>query len=112
MTLSPGRASQATIYVTRSAINILNTHSEAAFMGKLDPSWPQLKRIITCGEILVLCCARGEIHPMEGESLFLKLVALLEAHIEFWPSVSEAIKGYRDAAAHLGKSDGRAWLMR
>lgn len=91
------------MYATRSAINILNTHSEAALMGKLDPSWPQLKRIITCGQVLIICCARGEIQAMEGVDLFLRLIALLEAHLEFWPIAAEAILGYRDAAARLGE---------
>lgn len=104
MNLSSGRAAQATMYATRSAINILNTHSEAASMGKLDPSWPQLKRIITCGQVLVLCCAKGEIHSMEGVALFIRLIALLEAHVEFWPVAAEAILGYREAATRLGGS--------
>jgi hypothetical protein len=92
------------MYATRSAINILNTHSEAALMGKLDPSWPQLKRIITCGQVLVICCARGEIQAMEGVDLFLRLIALLEAHLDFWPIAAEAILAYRDAASRLGES--------
>lgn len=103
MTLSSGRAGQATIYAARSATHILNTHSEAAFMGKLDPSWPQYKRIITCGQVLVLCCARGEIQALEGVDLFARLIALLEAHVDFWPTALVAIQGYREAASRLGK---------
>lgn len=103
MSLSPGRANQATIYSARSVISILNIHTEAAFIGKLDPSWPQLKRIITCGQVLVLCCARGEVQQLEGADLFTKLIALLEAHVEFWPVVYGAIEGYRQAAGKLGE---------
>jgi hypothetical protein len=103
MSLSPGRANQATIYSARSVTSILAIHTEAAQIGKLDPSWPQLKRIITCGQVLVLCCARGEVQQLEGVDLFTKLIALLEAHVEFWPVVREAIEGYRLAAGKLGK---------
>lgn len=105
MSASPGRANQATIYLSRSLASILNIHTDAASIGKLDPSWPQLKRITVCGQILVLCCSRGEIHRLEGADLFQKLIALLQAHVDFWPTAAEAIRAYRAAAAKLGTSD-------
>jgi hypothetical protein len=73
-------------------------------MGKLDPSWPQLKRIITCGQALVICCARGEIHALESAGIFSRLIDLLDSHTTLWPSAAEASAGYKRAAKALGKS--------
>jgi hypothetical protein len=73
-------------------------------MGKLDPSWPQLKRILTCGQVLILCCARGEIHALESAGIFTRLFELLESHIALWPIASEALSAYKRTAKVLGES--------
>jgi hypothetical protein len=97
--------------LARSLVNIINIHTEAAQAGRLDPSWPQLIRIMTCGQLLVLCCARGELHTLETTAMFSRLVALLGAHITFWPSVQDAITGFRLAALRFGKRYGRSQLI-
>lgn len=71
-------------------------------MGMLDPSWLQLKRVLTCGQVLILCCARREVHQLEAVDLFHKLVTLIEAHVEFWPVAAQAVAAYKTAAACLG----------
>lgn len=93
--------------LARSLVNIINIHTEAAQAGRLDPSWPQLVRIMTCGQLLVLCCARGELHTLETTAMFSRLIALLGAHITFWPSVQDAITGFRLAALRFGMSQSR-----
>jgi hypothetical protein len=90
--------------LARSLVNIINNHTESAQAGKLDPSWPQLIRIMTCGQLLVLCCARGELHTLEATAMFTRLIALLEAHMAFWPAVQDAITGFRHAALRFGTS--------
>ena len=97
--------------LARSLVNILNTHMEAAHAGKLDPSWPQLIRIMTCGQLLILCSARGEMHSSEAGDMFGKLVALLEAHTGFWPTIQDAILGFRLAAARFGTSQGQNFSL-
>lgn len=72
-------------------------------MGKLDPSWPQLKRIITCGQVLIICCARGEIHALESAGIFSRLIDLLEGHMSFWPIATDAVAAYKRAAKSLGE---------
>jgi hypothetical protein len=91
--------------VARSLVNIINIHTEAAQAGQLDPSWPQLIRIMTCGQLLVLCCARGELHSLEAAAMFSRLIALLGAHDTFWPAVHDAITGFRHAALRFGRSN-------
>jgi hypothetical protein len=73
-------------------------------MGKLDPSWPQLKRIITCGQVLIMCCARGEIHALESAAIFSRLIDLLDSHATLWPSAADAATAYKRAAKVLGMS--------
>ena len=73
-------------------------------MGKLDPSWPQLKRIITCGQVLIMCCARGEIHALESAGIFSRLIDLLDSHATLWPSAADAATAYKRAAKVLGMS--------
>ena len=90
--------------LARSLVNIINIHTESAQAGKLDPSWPQLIRIMTCGQLLVLCCARGELHTLEATAMFARLIALLGAHMAFWPAVQDAITGFRHAALRFGTS--------
>jgi len=90
--------------LARSLVNIVNIHTESAQAGKLNPSWPQLIRIMTCGQLLVLCCARGELHTLEAAAMFTRLIALLGAHRAYWPSVQDAITGFRHAALRFGTS--------
>lgn len=94
----------ALMILARSVVNIINIHTEAAEAGKLGPSWPQLIRIMTCGQLLVLCCARGELHTLEATAMFVRLLALLGAHTNFWPAVHDAITGFRLAALRFGMS--------
>lgn len=76
-------------------------------MGKLDPSWPQLKRIITCGQVLIVCCVKGEIHALESAGIFSRLIDLLEGHMSFWPIATDAVVAFKRAAKSLGKSTPR-----
>lgn len=98
-----GAAAEASVFLLRSCSDIIHIHTELSHMGKLDPSWPQLKRILTCGQVLILCCARGEIHALESAGIFSRLFELLESHIALWPVASEALKAYKRAARVLGK---------
>lgn len=100
---SPSISSQAIVYLTRSLVNIINIHTEASLCGKLDPSWPQLVRIVTCGQLLVLSCARGEMHTLEATTTFERLIALLQAHVAFWSTAKDLVIGFSQAASRLGE---------
>ena len=90
--------------LARSAGNILVIYSELADMGALRPSWPQMKRIVVSGQILVLCTWKREIHMSESILLFTKLLDLLDKHRSVWPSAGQSIVGYYQAAKALGES--------
>jgi hypothetical protein len=101
---SAGAAAEASVFLLRSCSNIIHIHTELSHMGKLDPSWPQLKRIITCGQVLIMCCARGEIHALESAGIFSRLIDLLDSHATLWPSAADAATAYKRAAKVLGMS--------
>jgi hypothetical protein len=101
---SAGAAAEASVFLLRSCSNIIHIHTELSHMGKLDPSWPQLKRIITCGQVLIMCCARGEIHALESAGIFSRLIDLLDSHATLWPSAADAAAAYKKAAKVLGMS--------
>lgn len=109
-TASASATAEASVFLLRSCSNIIHIHTELSHMGKLDPSWPQLKRIITCGQVLIICCARGEIHALESAGIFSRLFDLLEGHIALWPSASESLGAYKRAAKVLGKSYFKMYL--
>jgi len=100
---SAGAAAEASVFLLRSCSNIIHIHTELSHMGKLDPSWPQLKRIITCGQVLIICCARGEIHALESAGIFSRLIDLLDSHATLWPSAADAATAYKRAAKVLGE---------
>lgn len=91
------------IYLSRAASHIIHLYTELNSFGRLDPSWPQLKRIDTCGQILILSCSKGELHPLEAQTLFEKLVKLLEAHVETWPDAADTAHGFVKAVRALGQ---------
>ena len=91
------------IYLSRAASHIIHLYTELNSFGRLDPSWPQLKRIDTCGQILILCCSKGDLHPLEAQNLFEKLVKLLETHVETWPDAADTAHGFVKAVRALGQ---------
>jgi hypothetical protein len=91
--------------VARSVSQIMFTYSALASHGYLNPSWPQLKRITVCGQLLILLCSSGEVGVLEGGQLLKILVELLDGHASLWPIVSSIKTTYAHAATALGEPD-------
>ena len=91
------------VVVARSVTQILYTYSSLASYGYLNPSWPQLKRITVCGQLLLLLCASGEMSSLECCHLIKILVELLDGHATLWPIVSSIKATYAQAAVVLGE---------
>lgn len=94
----------STIILARSVSQIIHAYSNLASYGYLNPSWPQLRRISICGQLLVLLAASGEIGTFEGNQLLPLILNLLDGHAALWPIVHEMKLAYRQAAQVLGKS--------
>ena len=90
--------------VARSVSQIIFTYSALASQGYLNPSWPQLKRITVCGQLLILLCSSGEVGVVEANNLLKILVELLDGHAALWPIVASIQTTYAQAATVLGES--------
>jgi hypothetical protein len=86
--------------IARSVSRILYTYVDLAAANNLNPSWPQLQRLVICGQILIMCHAAGELQKRESRVLFRMLVDILRKHEDTWPVCSELVNGY-SAAAHV-----------
>ena len=97
------RNSLSSVVVARSVTQILHTYSSLASLGYLNPSWPQLRRITVCGQLLLLLCASGEMSSLECSHLLKILVELLDGHAALWPIVTSIKAIYAQAAVVLGE---------
>jgi len=97
------RNSLSSVVVARSVTQILHTYSSLASLGYLNPSWPQLRRITVCGQLLLLLCASGEMSSLECSHLLKILVELLDGHAALWPIVTSIKATYAQAAVVLGE---------
>jgi hypothetical protein len=93
----------SSVVVARSVTQILHTYSSLASYGYLNPSWPQLKRITVCGQLLLLLSASGEMSTLECSHFIKILVELLDGHAALWPIVSSIKATYAQAAVVLGE---------
>jgi len=93
----------SSVVVARSVTQILYTYSSLATYGYLNPSWPQLKRITVCGQLLILLCASGEMDTLECNHLIKIIIRLLDGHAILWPIVSSIKVTYAQVARVLGE---------
>lgn len=69
--------------------------------------WAQLRRITTCGQLLVLCHTARELSRHETEELFAIVLSLLKEHVGIFDFVGELIHSFESVAALLGESTER-----
>lgn len=89
--------------LARSVSQILHTYSDLANIKQVRPSWPQVHRLVICGQLLILCHDAGELHVREAEVLFQLLVDLLAHHQPLWPVCLQLLGGFSAAAASFGE---------
>ncbi|ORY27117.1 hypothetical protein BCR39DRAFT_589368 [Naematelia encephala] len=94
-------AAHAYPHLCRAVSQILNCYTELHNLKQLNTSWPQLQRISTCGQILILCMAAGELHKLEAENLFNMLLCLIAEHRPAWPEAEMLLEGFRHAGRCL-----------
>lgn len=94
----------STIVLARSVTQIIYMYSQLSSYGYLNPSWPQLKRISVCGQLLILLAASGEIGATEGSQLVRLYVPLLAGHESLWPLVVDMKVAFRQAVQALGEA--------
>lgn len=106
----PTLGASSTPIVARSLSRILTTYASLNANNLFHACWAQLRRITTCGQLLVLCHTARELSRHETEELFAIVLALLKEHVGIFDFVGELIHSFESVAALLGeytKAEGR-----
>ncbi|RSH82936.1 hypothetical protein EHS25_005645 [Saitozyma podzolica] len=88
--------------VARSSAQILLGYQRLLQSQALSTSWPQMRRTIACGYLLVRCFWRCELQQQEAESLMAVLYELLDHFSGRWPAAHAAILNFLAIADKLG----------
>ena len=94
---------EAYAVIIRCISHILNTYYELVDLQALNPSWPQIVRLVACGHILILACDAKHLHHREGATLFKMLIHLLGLHKATWPSCEGLATSFTRAAQAAGE---------
>ncbi|KAL1410483.1 hypothetical protein Q8F55_004496 [Vanrija albida] len=95
---NPQTAPLAYATIARAVTQTLYTYAELISTHQLHPSWPQVQRLVVCGQLLILCHEAGEFHVHEAPKLFQMLVDALDKHEPTWPVCGELAAGFSAAA--------------
>ncbi|ODO04890.1 hypothetical protein I350_05500 [Cryptococcus amylolentus CBS 6273] len=98
----PLYSAQAYAAISRAITQILQVYGELIEAGQLNPSWPQIQRLVVCGQLVILCSRSGELRHLEIQDLFDRLVEALEKHGATWDTCLALAEGFRKAALSLG----------
>ena len=90
--------------VMASVGHILSIYTTLDELSSLNPSWPQLRRIITCGQLLILCQDEGAVPLSDFLRLAQLTFALLEKHAELWPVAGEVLASLKLAVSDIDNS--------
>lgn len=101
---NPQLAPLAFSTITRAVEQIMYSYSDLISVNQLNPSWPQVQRLVICGQLLILAHDAGELHRREARTLFQLLHDLLLKHQDTWPICAELIIGFKAVARVFGES--------
>lgn len=100
----PTLGASSTPIVARSLSRILHQYASLAANKLFHPCYAQLRRIITCGQLLVLCHTARELGRHEAEELFAVFLALVKEHIGHFDFVPDLVHSFENVGAFLGES--------
>lgn len=102
----PTLGASSTPIVARSLSRILTTYASQSASGLFHACWTQLRRITTCGQLLVLCHTARELSRHETEELFAIVLSLLKLHLGIFDFVGELVRSFESVAGLLGEYRG------
>lgn len=88
--------------MARSLSRILHTYASLAATNLFHPCYAQLRRIVTCGQLLVLCHTARELGRHEAEELFAVFLSLLKEHVGKFDFILDLIASFESVGALLG----------
>lgn len=100
----PTLGASSTPIVARSVARILNTYATISNSTLFHPCYAQLRRIVTCGQLLVLCHTARELSRSEAEELFAMFLALLREHMGAFDFMPDLIARFESVGVFLGES--------
>ena len=66
--------------VARSSAVILRVYWDLSLIRMLQPCWIQLRRIVTCIQLVIITSAEGHLHPSEAKDLLSIGIDLVRKH--------------------------------
>lgn len=100
----PRLAAQAHSAIARAITQILHIYAGLIAIKQLNPSWPQIQRLVVCGQLLILCHESGEIRSYEAQTLFGMVADLLDKHAPTWLVCEALAEGFQRATRAFGES--------
>ncbi|BEJ13893.1 hypothetical protein CspHIS471_0310670 [Cutaneotrichosporon sp. HIS471] len=98
----PTLGASSTPIVARSLSRILHTYASLAATDLFHPCYAQLRRIVTCGQLLVLCHTARELGRHEAEELFAVFLGLVKEHRGKFDFIPRLIASFESVGELLG----------
>lgn len=98
----PTLGASSTPIVARSLSRILHTYASLAASNLFHPCYAQLRRVVTCGQLLVLCYTARELGRNEAEELFAVYISLVKEHNGKFDFIPSLISSFESVAKFLG----------
>lgn len=92
---SPHLAQSSLAILARSVSHILQSYAASTSIQRFTASWPDLRRIVTCGQLAVLLYDQGELIKPELENLFHTMFGLLHEIRPLCPMAADATNSFR-----------------
>lgn len=108
--LSLDQAESSTLAVLAGAANcILRTYSELAGHGALNPSFCQIRRIVTAGQLVIICALEDQWYGPEAHELLQIAQHLVGLHRKCWTQAAKLSEDFGligDALCKCGDTSG------
>ncbi|ORY31059.1 hypothetical protein BCR39DRAFT_104327 [Naematelia encephala] len=93
---SPTHAASSSAVLARSVSHIIRAYTQAATDDRFLSSWPDLRRITTCGQLVFLLLDAGELVNDEAQELLTMVLELLRGLVTKCPMAEDVEKTITD----------------
>lgn len=100
---NPYLAQSSLAILARSLSHILQSYAASTAIQRFTATWPDLRRIVTSGQLAVLLYDQGELIKPELEGLFQTMFSLLNEIRPVCPMASDAANSFRQIIRILSK---------
>lgn len=101
---NPYLAQSSLAILARSVSHILQSYAASTAIQRFTASWPDLRRIVTCGQLSVLLYDQGEVIKPELENTLQTMFGLLAELQPLCPMAADATTAFRQIVRVLRES--------